>query len=191
MEVCVEAARAIERYFRYSGDSSSGILAEVALSIFAAVIGDWYSMEEAQVCLELLGPGWGLTQADAMGGWELRGLLRRVMFKAESLICGKGEKEEEEMLRKSLSRKKNAKSPRRPSLNEGDAMMYVVSLFLFTPRGLAHCLTRASRSNTGTIVWIEETNYGNISSYCVKYVPMSCCWVCFNTKMIHPPKVDT
>ena len=123
VEVCVEAARAIERYFRYSGDSSSGILAEVALSIFAAVIGDWYSMEEAQVCLELLGPGWGLTQADAMGGWELRGLLRRVMFKAESLICGKGDKEEEAMLRKSLSSRKK-KSSRKPSLNEDDAMMY-------------------------------------------------------------------
>ena len=120
----MEAAQAIEKHYRYSGDSSSGILAEVALSTFAAVIGDWYSMEEAQVCLELLGPGWGLTQADAMGGWELRGLLRRVMFKAESLICGKGE-EEEEMMRKRHSRKNTtSQSSRRPSLNEGNTVTY-------------------------------------------------------------------
>ena len=121
VEVCVEAAQAIERHFRFSGDSSSGILAEVALSIFASVIGDWSSMEEAQVCLELLGPGWGLTQADAMGGWELRGLLRRVMFKAESLICGGIE---DELKRKSSSRRSKKRNARRPSLNEYNAVTY-------------------------------------------------------------------
>ena len=91
------------------------------MSAFAAVIGDWYSMEEAQVCLELLGPGWGLTQADAMGGWELRGLLRRVMSKTESLICYPGDEKDDDGVDGSVRRKKkNVRRSRRPSLNTDD-----------------------------------------------------------------------
>eukprot|EP00939_MAST-03C_sp_MAST-3C-sp1_P004412 g4412.t1 len=125
IRVCMAAAEIVETHFRYSADDvvPRGLVAEVALALFSAVIGDWFAMEEAQVCLELLGPTWGLTQAEAMGGWELRGLLRRLMSKAESVICEMSGGSDGSSLPLSPKRRKNA-GMRQKSLNVRGESLY-------------------------------------------------------------------